>query len=157
MDIQEIAQRLRALEDVEAIKKLKNSYCYYCDDNYDADGIAACFAQDGIWDGGSFGSYNGRAEIHKFFADDAPKLLLFAMHMVMNPVIEVNGDTATGRWYIFEPVTFADGKEAGWLAGYYHDDFIRVNGEWKYKRLRFRQYLSTPFSKPWSNSKFGPE
>jgi hypothetical protein len=156
MASQDIEQRLQAIEDVEAIKNLKNRYCYWCDDNYDADNIASCFTEDGIWDGGSFGSFNGRRAIHKFFADVAPKLLLFAMHMVMNPVIEVKGDTAVGRWYIFEPVTFADGKKAGWLAGYYHDDFVKVKGEWKYKHLRFRQYLSTPFSEPWSNTKFGP-
>ena len=66
-------------------------------------------------------SYNGRTAVRKFFAEDAPKLLLFAMHMVMNPVIEVKGETATGRWYIFEPVTFVQGTQPGWLAGRYDD------------------------------------
>jgi hypothetical protein len=79
------------------------------------------------------------------------------MHLVMNPVIEVNGDKAKGRWYIFEPVTFAEGQQAGWLAGAYDDDYVQVDGRWKYQHLRFKPYLSTSFNKPWSNRKFGSE
>lgn len=54
-------------------------------------------------------------------------------------------------------VTFAEGQQAGWLAGAYNDDYVKVDGEWKYQHLRFKPYLSTPFNKSWSNRKFGPE
>ena len=39
----------------------------------------------------------------------------------------------------------------------YDDDYVKVDGRWKYQHLRFKPYLSTPFNKPWSNRKFGPE
>ena len=48
MTNQEIERRLQLLEDVEAIKNLKNRYCYWCDANYDAANIASCFTEDGI-------------------------------------------------------------------------------------------------------------
>ncbi len=157
MDLPELVRRLQIVEDIEAIKKLKALYCYLCDQNYNAERITECFVEDGIWDGGSFGVFKGRAEIHEFFAHKAPKILLFAMHMVINPVIEVDGDQATGRWYIFEPVTFAEGKQAGWLAGYYHDDYVKSDGQWKYKHLRFLPYFSTHFGEPWARTSFGPQ
>lgn len=156
MDLTEIARRLQALEDVEAIKQLKNRYCRFCDAGYDPDGIASCFVQDAVWEAGSFGTYNGREAIRDFVAKAAPAALSFAMHLVISPVIEVMGDKAKGQWYVFEPVTFAEGQKAGWLAGTYENDFVRVDGEWKFQRLRFKTYLSTTFDKPWTNRKFGP-
>lgn len=69
MDLEVLERRIRVLEDIEAIKKLKARYAYYCDDNYDADGIANLFVEDGIWDGGDFGRYQGREEIRKFFLE----------------------------------------------------------------------------------------
>jgi hypothetical protein len=157
MNQAEMERRLQTLEDIEAIKQLKGRYCYYCDAGYDPDGIESCSAEDAIWEGGRFGTYRGRKAIREFFVKTAPTALSFAMHLVMNPVIEVNSDKAKGRWYIFEPVTFAEGQQAGWLAGAYDDDYVKVDGRWKYQHLRFKPYLSTPFNKPWSNRKFGSE
>ena len=48
------------LEGIEAIKILKARYGYYCDDSYDPDGISSLFVEDGVWDGGQFGRYEGR-------------------------------------------------------------------------------------------------
>ena len=94
MSLEDIERRLRALEDLEEIKSLKARYCAYCDDNYDADKIASLFVEDAIWDGGIRGKAEGRDEIRNFFINASGRLP-FAIHMVMNPIIEVNGDTAT--------------------------------------------------------------
>ena len=45
MSLEDIERRLKALEDVEEIKRLKARYCAYCDDNYDADAIASLFTE----------------------------------------------------------------------------------------------------------------
>jgi SnoaL-like protein len=81
-------------EDIEAIKILKARYGYYCDDSYDPDGISSLFVEDGVWDGGQFGRYEGRNAIRDFFRDLARDKIGFAMHLFMNPLIEVSGDTA---------------------------------------------------------------
>ena len=52
MNLEDLARRVQVLEDIEAIKKLKARYCAYCDNNYDADGLASLFTEDAIWDGG---------------------------------------------------------------------------------------------------------
>src|SRR6202043_2703966 len=94
-----LEERMRALEDVEEIKQLKARYAAACDNNYDADAIAALFTQDAVWDGGSLGKAEGREKIRKFFRH-APGFCPFAIHNVMNPVIEVDGDRATAQWYL---------------------------------------------------------
>ena len=47
----DVEARLQRLEDIEAIKQLKALYCAHCDNNYEPDGIAACYTEDAVWDG----------------------------------------------------------------------------------------------------------
>ena len=75
-------RRLQALEDMENIKKLKAKYCYYCDDNYDADALASLFSEDAVVYGPRLRRCVGREAIRKNF-EKAPKLISFAVHMVM--------------------------------------------------------------------------
>lgn len=62
-----IEQRLRALEDAEAIQNLKARYAAYCDAQYDCDGIAALFTEDAVWESPSLGRFEGREAIRAFF------------------------------------------------------------------------------------------
>ena len=97
MPSEDLERRIQVLEDIEAIKKLKHSYCAYCDDQYDADALADLFVEDAVWDGRERGRNDGREAIRAFFRN-APNRLPFAIHMVLNPIIEVDGDRATGIW-----------------------------------------------------------
>lgn len=153
MNVEDLARRLQVLEDSEAIKKLKARYCAYCDNNYDADGIAALFTEDAVWDGGSFGKHEGREAIRTFFRG-APKLLTFAIHQVMNPLIEVQGERATGRWYLFQPCTLAEGNQAAWLAARYEEEYVKVNGEWQFTQLKVFSSFMTPYEQGWAKKKF---
>ena len=47
-DLARLEKRLRALEDAEAIRNLKAQYAALCDDHYNAEGIAALFAEDAV-------------------------------------------------------------------------------------------------------------
>ena len=127
MSLEDLDRRLNVLEDIEAIKVLKRRYCVYCDDNYDLDGLASLFTEDAVWDGGHFGKSEGRGQIRSFF-QKAPQNLPFAVHMVLNPIIEVNGDIAKGTWYLFQACTFGDGDRAVWGSARYDEDYVRVDG-----------------------------
>jgi ketosteroid isomerase-like protein len=153
MSLEDLEQRIRVLEDVEEIKRLKHRYCGYCDANYDADALANLFMEDAIWDGGERGRYDGREAIRTFF-QNAPQRLSFAIHMVLNPIIEVNGDTATGTWYLFQPCTYADGNRAVWGSARYDEQYVRINGEWKFKHLKLTSHFWTPFDEGWVRTRF---
>jgi hypothetical protein len=131
-------QRLAQLEAIEAIKQLKYRYCAYCDDKYNPSGIAALFTEDGIWEGESFGQHVGRAAITAHFQRVSGEIV-FAAHLALNPIIEVDDDTATGKWRLIMPATVITSgiKEARWLWGAYDDHYVRVDGVWMFKRLSF--------------------
>ena len=154
MPSEDLERRIQVLEDIEAIKKLKHSYCAFCDDQYDADALADLFVEDAVWDGKERGRNEGREAIRSFFKN-APQRLPFAIHMVLNPIIEVNGDRATGVWYLFQPCTYADGDLAVWGSARYDEEYVRVNGEWKFQNLTLTSHFWTPFDgKGWVETKF---
>ena len=51
-------------------------------------------------------------------------------------IIEVDGDRATGIWYIQGPWTETEGGKEIWMTARYDDDYVKINGEWKYQHLR---------------------
>ena len=148
MTLENIESRLRILEDIEEIKRLKARYCAYCDNNYDADGIASLFTEDALWDGGIRGRADGREEIRSFFKR-APQRMPFAVHMVLNPIVEVDGDAAKGTWYLFQACTFAEGNQAVWGSARYDEEYVRLDGKWKFKNLVLTSFFWTPFDQGW--------
>lgn len=122
---------------IEEIKQLKARYAEHCDNQYDPDGIAGLFVENGVWDGGpSFGRYEGRAKIHAFFSQISDDIVL-AAHLSMNPIIEVNGDRATGRWRLLCPCTVkeGEGETARWLLAQYDEEYEKREGRWWYRSL----------------------
>lgn len=149
MSLEAIEKRLQVLEDIEAIKRLKRMYCSYCDDNYDADALANLFVEDAVWDGGTLRPrIEGRSAIREFFVA-AKHRLPFAIHMVLNPIIEVEGDRAKGTWYLFQPCTFADEDRAVWGSARYDEEYVRQDGQWKFKNLALTSFFWTPFDEGW--------
>ena len=57
--LERMERRLQSLEDAEAIRNLKSRYAALCDDNYDAEGIAALFTEDATWDSPGLGRFEG--------------------------------------------------------------------------------------------------
>ena len=124
MDLSDIERRLIRVEDIEAIKQLKARYCEICDDDHNPERITSVFAEDGIWESADFGTARGHTEIRQLF-QKFQRLIEFSQHNVMDPIIEVHGDTATGEWYFIGPFTFREGHEARWLAAKYKDEAER--------------------------------
>ncbi len=133
-----LEQQVARLAAIEDIKKLKAVYCGFCDADYDPDGLAALFVEDGVWDGGpEFGRHEGREAIRTFF-EGASGSIVFAAHLVMNPIIDVDGDDARGKWRLIMPCTVLDDAgtpEARWLLSAYDETYRRVDGEWRFASL----------------------
>ena len=127
----ELEQRITKLEDIEAIKRLKALYCDICDDDHNPDRIGKIFAEDGIWEGAGFGKAQGPEAISKLFMT-FQKLISFSQHNVFNPQIAIDGNRAHASWYLVGPFTFREKGDARWIACRYEDDYVKINGQWKY-------------------------
>jgi ketosteroid isomerase-like protein len=143
----ELERRVRQLEDVEAIRALKARYCLAVDER-DEDAWAGLFTEDAVWDGGEFGHYEGRAAIRAFFRD-IPRTLSFAVHYVMNPLIQVDGDTGRGTWYLLEPCTFTDGNRGVLGAARYDERYVRERDGWRFREVLLRSWFWTPYREGW--------
>ena len=162
-DLAALAARLQRLEDIEAIRALKARYCERCDADYDPDGLAALFTEDAIWDGGNtFGVARGREAIRRHFQGASSRVAI-ARHQVMNPIIEVEGDDATGHWLLFQPCTNAGTDEGGervdeavWLAATYADTYRREGGRWLICGTTIEVSFFSPFDEGWVKQRFLP-
>lgn len=151
--MERMEQRLQALEDAEAIRNLKSRYAALCDDNYNPDGIAALFALDAVWDSPGLGRFEGRAAIRTFF-QGASAIFSFAIHYSLNGHIEIDGDTARARWYLFMPCTLAEGNRALWRAGIDHERYVRVDGVWMFAHKRSEPLMNASFEDGWAAARF---
>ena len=74
----------------------------------------------------------------------------FGMHQGHHPEIEVSGDTATGIWYLHDIFINLEEKTIYEGSALYEDDYVKVNGEWKYKHLRANIRMSADYDKGWA-------
>ena len=151
--ISELQARVQALEAVDEIRNLKAEYAAACDDNYDPDRLAALFVEDATWESQGMGRHEGREAIREFFRGISGHFV-FALHYGLNPQIEVTGDTARAKWYLFMPCTVGDTGKAMWRAGLDEEEYVRVNGKWMYKSKKSAPIFHTTFEEGWANQRF---
>ena len=151
--IERLERRLQILEDAEAIRNLKARYAALCDQQYDADRIAALFTEDALWESPGLGRFEGREAIRSFFRG-ASQIFSFAIHYSLNGQIEVEGDKARARWYLFMPCLVAAGNRAMWRASIDHETYTRVNGTWMFSRKRSEPLMNVPFETGWAETRF---
>ena len=73
------------------------------------------------------------------------------LHWVQPGLIEVNGDTATARFYVQENIKDAEGNTFR-VAGVYNDELVKENGAWKFAVRNFATLYRGPvdMSGDWS-------
>jgi hypothetical protein len=86
---------------------------------------------------------NARQQLHAQIAEAS-----------LNSHIEVDGDTARARWYLFMPCTVAAGNQAMWRAGIDHETYARVAGIWMFRHKRSEPLMSVPFETGWATARF---
>ena len=150
----ETARLVRQLADIEAIRQLKNRYCELCDADYDADALAGLFTDDAVWDGGPMGAHHGREAIRRFFEGSSTRVA-FALHMVLNPQIEVDGDVARARWYLWQPMVYRlpGGEQAWWMSARYDDRCVRTDQGWRFARVQVALKILAPCDRGWGDAR----
>nr|WP_245332822.1 nuclear transport factor 2 family protein [Halarchaeum solikamskense] len=112
--------------DIRAIERVKRQYAYRIDDReYDA--VVDCFTADARFDTPEGERFEGRGELREFAAG-IEEAFDETAHVLTNPVIDVEGDAATGRWYL--TLHYAVDGETGTEQAAYRDEYRRVDGEW---------------------------
>ena len=152
-----LEERIRILEDQQEIVKLKARYVNWNDGggkgptHTNPQAVADMFVEDGVWDGRpSTGYAQGRAEIKKLF--ETFGAVPFIVHYVTNPIIEVNGDTATGNWHALVTMT-VPGDQALWSLGLYLEEYVRTPEGWKFKSLRFESAANSSYELGWAKQR----
>ena len=132
---------LRRLVAIEEIRQLKHLYCLHCDRGYEPDAIAALFTEDAVWNGGLTGQAIGRAAIRDFFAAVSGRFP-YAAHLVTNPIITVDGDSARGDWRMLMPCIIEDGtaRYSAIQCSEYNETYRREDGRWLIASLKVRRH-----------------
>ena len=119
MDLSALEARIAHIEDLEAIKALKARYCEICDDDHNPEDIVGIFTKDGIWEGKGIAHATGHDEIRALF-ERFQKHMSFSQHMVMNPLIKIDGTSAKAQMVLLWPfyVSHRRRRRAGHVAIY---------------------------------------
>jgi hypothetical protein len=140
VELDDLAKRIATLEDIESIKRLKAKY-WRCMDNKLWEELASCFVEDGsLTDEASNSQFRGRQGI----AQGVGKALAdtITMHQGHNADIEMASETtAMGRWVLHDRILFLDTSTFFRGYGFYEDEYVKENGQWKIKSVRItRQF-----------------
>lgn len=160
LSLESLAKRIQRLEDIEAIKYLLVLYAQGSDKKNDPDIMVPLFTEDGVFDIGSgYGTYVGHDVIRKFL-EGAPNIINWSLHYMISPHIQVadDGQTADVFCYLWEIANMPNGKgdlEPVLIGGTYHNDAVKLpNGEWKFKVVRLRMEIMSPYYEGWVKKPF---
>lgn len=144
-----LEERLRQLEDVEAIRTLDATYCRLLDDG-DWPALVALFTEDGVFDGLS--RVQGHHDLLTFFGSLADAGMSVFWHHVSNHEIQVTGDSARVGSLLWQPCV-VDGVPHV-AAGRYTDELVRTPAGWRYavKQVRFSYWA--PLTEGWDQHRF---
>jgi len=155
-ELRALEARIRALEDIEAIKRLKYKY-FRCIDTGLWDEIGNCFAEDAVADYIPGMPLQGRAVIAKFFKDNIAPAYTMCVHQGHNPEIELTSDTtATGIWELDNFMVTAKTNTGLWIAAFYDDEYLKEKGEWKINSTKVTFIFRSDIEKGWAKERFSP-
>lgn len=149
-----LEERLQRVDDIEEIKQLQYEYGFSFDEDR-LDDFANCFTEDCHGEYVPFTtSFDGRDEIRGILADlkEGYPRLTMALHYTVDPVIEVDGDTATGRWNWMVPCTVLrddDSETAAIQMGRYDVRYRRDPDGWRIHRITCTYFLASEYHKGW--------
>lgn len=163
MSENELEARIRKLEAIEEVRKLMAKYALYVDtaqyemviDLY-ADDAVAELSLDSLPNNGI---YRGKEQIVTFYRDWLGSLEgRWVSHNILNPLIEVEGDWATGTVYFIAMTMYGptpEEKMAYWTHSRMDNVYQRIGGKWFIKRERiFFNVCRSPYDKGWHKEGF---
>ena len=129
--------------DVDEICRLKYRYLRTLDTKA-WDEFEGCFVPEAT------GDYNGlvfddRAALVGYMRENMTEGM-YTLHQVHHPEIEVDGDTATGRWYLQDKVIVEAFRFVLEGAAFYTDRYVRTPDGWKIAHTGYRRTFEQTYS-----------
>lgn len=154
-ELDELRSRVRELEDREAVRQLTAEYMQAMHDARWEDAVD-CFADDAEYDHGLLGALRGKRDIEHFYREFMPAFEQaggWAFDVLADPVIHVDGDRATGRWFLLTLLIDPETQEAAWSIATLDYEYARETSGWKFKRNHcVHEHLLSPYDKGWGRS-----
>ncbi len=127
MDIQEISDRL----------EIQSILAAYCDaiDTRDFQALDQMFTADATVDYTEAGGGQGSIKHTKAYLVRALEQFSGMQHMLGLPVIKIEGDAATSRTPVFNPMVVdrEDGPKTFFIGLWYRDEWLRTDTGWRIK------------------------
>jgi uncharacterized protein (TIGR02246 family) len=128
--VQQLAERLQAVEDELAITRLLTSYGFAVDGD-DPQGCADLYAPDALVTIDDVTTLRGRDELRGIVTSDAHQAILPGCAHVMGPfTVHLSGDTATATGYATVYVADGPGRSV-WRQSLSRWTLGRVSGAWR--------------------------
>jgi len=135
-ELKDLEARIRTLEDIEAIKKLRGRY-WRCIREKLWDDYLDCFTDDAEVDLGVGMQLRGMKELTQFYKETMPTLRDVIIPQGHNPEIDVLSDTrATGKWLIDNPQIEKPTNKAVRQGSIYDEEYAKENGKWRIKKQK---------------------
>jgi hypothetical protein len=160
--VKTLENKVRSLEDIEAIKKLQRAYGFYLE-HWMAEDLIDLFAEGPDTELlVAAGHYKGKESIRDFFHHGQKGVEMKYskngefLHQVIQLSgivdIDLDGQTAKGRWYGFGANAFPQtegGVNPGWMNGVYENEYIKQDGKWKIKKIHWCMTFHCPYTIGW--------
>jgi len=123
---------------IEEIKQLRAKYSHYCDDLM-LEEFLDLFTEDAVLqaDEKHGGTVRGKPKLRAVMEPMMASQKKYEMfHLVSNPLIEIlDSENAIGKWYLLD-YNFKYTEEPFRVVCIYHDQYKKVDGEWKFSRVQ---------------------
>ncbi|MEV5410404.1 nuclear transport factor 2 family protein [Thermopolyspora sp. NPDC052614] len=158
--IEELAERIRRLNDEDAVRNLQNAYGYYVDRKMWTD-VVDLFIEDAVVMIAGVGEYRGRAGVRRAMERMGPENLTYGQlndHMIFDLIVEVlpGGREALSRGIELALLGDATKREGAWEFSVFRNRFIKEDGLWKLKEISLTPLMRADYREGWGNGGISP-
>jgi len=156
--LSELERRIDALNAQDAVRNLQNAYGYYVDRKM-WDDVTDLFTEDGVFEVGGVGVYEGSANIRRALERDGPAGLkhgeLFE-HPLFDTIVEISADgrEAQLRGIELGMLGNANAGEAWWSVRVFGNRMVKGDdGKWRIREMRLFPTFKTDYYQGWGKSR----
>jgi hypothetical protein len=129
--------------DIDAIIQVKHLYGAVIDGimsgEYAVADLGRVFAEDAEVEFVPSPRMTGLAATKVWVGETVPSRLEFMWHSFSNPMIEIDGDAASGRWLVLAFVKPKGAETQTMTIGSYREHYVRTPEGWRISELVFRR------------------